>query len=91
MALGEAVGPFAVGVDAGEPHAVVVIDGDLPMAVLAAAVMGEERGSAHRFGLLFFRFFFSCHGNLQTRAILTAAGAGSKYLFSKQSKQLANS
>jgi hypothetical protein len=43
LTFGEALGTVAVDIDASELFAVVVVDGDLPMAVLTSAV-GLETG-----------------------------------------------
>jgi hypothetical protein len=55
LALGEAFGAVAVDIDAAEFLTVVVIHGDLPMAVLASAVALKTAGTFRfRLGILFF-------------------------------------
>jgi hypothetical protein len=55
LACGKAGGPLAVNIDPGEFFAVGVINGDLPVAVLPAAVVAES-GTAFR--LANSRFLF---------------------------------
>ena len=56
LSLGKTLGPFAINIDAAELLAVVVIDGDLPMAMLASAVALKPARTLIRFwlGTLFF-------------------------------------
>jgi hypothetical protein len=56
LSLGKTLGPFAINIDAAELLAVVVIDGDLPMAMLAPAVALKPAGTFVSFclGTLFF-------------------------------------
>ena len=44
LAFGKAFGPFAIDIDTGELFAVVVVHGDLPVAVFAALVTAEPAG-----------------------------------------------
>ena len=64
LALGKTLGAFAINIDAAELLAVVVIDGDLPMAMLAPAVALKPAGTLVRFwlGSLFF------HGGMALNA-----------------------
>jgi hypothetical protein len=56
LALGKALGAFAINIHAPKFLAVVVVDGDLPMAMLASAVALKPAGTLVRFwlGTLFF-------------------------------------
>ena len=51
LALGKALGAFAIDIDAAELLAVMVIDGDLPMAMLASAIALKPAGTLIRFWL----------------------------------------
>jgi hypothetical protein len=56
LALGKTLGAFAINIDAAELLAVVVIDGDLPMAMLASAIALKPARTLISFwlGTLFF-------------------------------------
>ena len=56
LALGKALGAFAIDIDAAELLAVMVIDGDLPMAMLTSAVALKSASAFISFwlGTLFF-------------------------------------
>ncbi len=71
LALCEALGAIAVDVDAGKLFAIVVVNGHLPMAMLATTVFTQSAGTGTCCPFLFhvgMNLNFSDYGNFSGRA-----------------------